>query len=125
MTCFSTLFKSSRTENISSLRSVKATLTLSIDDVVHRTFSEYEERVLLAFAGEVTAPWYHEPEVTRDRIAKAWPSLTDAQLTRACRAVNGLIRAPGDASTLTRKRSGWAAWRPHRPSQTFDVSGEK
>ncbi|SFI96317.1 hypothetical protein [Nitrosomonas sp. Nm34] len=98
-----------------------ASLEAAIDgmSVVHRTSSEEDERVLLAFAGEFTASWYHEPEVTRDRIAKAWPGLTDAQLTRACRAVNGLIRARCREAAPARRHSTWASWRPIRGTEIF------
>jgi hypothetical protein len=82
--------------------------------VAHRGTHEGEQRIMLAFAGETTVAWHHSEAETKRRLAAAWPELTDEQLVRACRAVNGLIRARGDGGTSNRKRSEWAAWQSAR-----------
>lgn len=74
-----------------------------------------DERCVLCFAGETTNSWYHTPEETRRRLAAAWP-LTEAQLDRACRAVNGLIRAAYRETAQARKKGTWAGWQPIRSS---------
>lgn len=84
--------------------------------VFHREPIDGQPRVMVAFAGESVSSWYHTPDETRTRLAAAWPGLTDAQLDRACRAVNGVIRAHDGKVASTHGRSGWAAWKPARPA---------
>ena len=81
--------------------------------MAHRTPHEGQPRTILAFAGELTASWYHSEAETRRRFAAAWPGLTDAQLVCACRAVNGVIRAQ-DVRAPARERSAWASWKSER-----------
>lgn len=82
--------------------------------VTNRGMHEGEQRIMLAFSGETTVAWHHSDAETKRRFAAAWPELTDAQLIRACRAVNGLIRARSDGGTPNRKRGEWAAWQSAR-----------
>lgn len=75
-----------------------------------------DERCVLAFPGENTDSWYHSPERTRQRLHAAWPSLNEAQLDRACRAINGLIRSAYRETAQARKKGTWANWKPLRSS---------
>lgn len=76
-------------------------------------------RVLLAWTGEgQTVAWHHEPQVTRQRLALAFPDLPPAQLDLACRSVAGLVRTAQQAAPAGPRKGKWSAkaW----PARNFD-----
>lgn len=84
--------------------------------VVCRPDMDDKSRVLLQWANDAgTCSWHHSPEDTRRRLAESFPSLTDAQLDLACRAVAGMVReAQAEQDRPPRQKSGWAGWKPAR-----------
>lgn len=71
-------------------------------------------RILLQFAGAEACGWYHAPSDTRRRLAEAWPDLNARQLDRACRVVEGVIRASYSSNHSGAVRGAWGAWKSAR-----------
>lgn len=101
------LFGRKASKTVGSARGTSAlpndvALCLETASVVPRHFKEEGPRAVIQID---SGAWVHSQEETRSQLLRRWPDLSDAQIKRAVRYVNAMVRriAPGPES----ERRGW------------------